>query len=123
VSYSQVDRKQPHAIEIYYKGQFTDSNFTETGTDSSGNADKAVPYPGREQLAAAGAALCDAEIGISKGGIARPKGSDYGYAALVPSQDVWTGQNLPDKGEGDQDVICVMWNRAAPSLPANTSGG
>jgi hypothetical protein len=79
--------------------------------------DDHTAYPDQERLKTAAQALC-----YSAESRARAiSGTDV--AALIPSQKLWEGKNLPDGYSADRDVICLRWIGGGQIGPAPTSTG
>ena len=113
--YQNVDCSKPHDLELYYETDMVNSTFSKYGADGNGP----IPYPG-DELAALARHLCWADRLI--GPWANPAGSAYTYAALIPSQDLWTGApDLPTDWKADHTVRCVMVNTGGKQLPGDVS--
>ena len=112
LNYNLVDCKNTPDLELYYKSSLVNSSFSGFAANGGTNA----PYPGVDELKALGRQLCWADRKLEPN--ADPAGSSYQYAALIPSEDLWTGANLPTNGRADQEVLCVMWN-PGKQLPAD----
>ena len=76
-----------------------------------------VPYPGVAELTALAKQLCWADRLI--GPWADPGGQRLHYYALIPSEDLWNGENLPKDWKSDQNIYCVMTNSAG-QLPGDS---
>jgi eukaryotic-like serine/threonine-protein kinase len=111
--YSFGSCSDPHSVEVYYKDSLVDSTFSKFGTD--GNA--TPPFPGEQALRTLGQNLCWTDRWLSK--TTDLTGGKYKYAALIPSKDLWTGNNLPTGRNADQTVYCVMWSAGPGGLPAD----
>jgi serine/threonine protein kinase len=109
-TYQSAQCTNSHDVEVYYQTSFVSSSFSNFGT---GNP---VPYPGLEQLTALAKQLCWTDRLI--GPYANPKGSNYSYYAVIPTEDLWSGHNLPSDSSADQNIYCLMTNSAG-QLPAD----
>ena len=49
---------------------------------------------------------------------ADPAGSHYNYYALIPSENLWNGKDLPKNWSANQNISCVMTNTAG-QLPGD----
>jgi eukaryotic-like serine/threonine-protein kinase len=111
-TYQSADCKSAHDLELYYETSVTDSTYSQYGTDGNGP----IPYPGVAELTALGKQLCWADRLI--GPWADPAGSDYDYYALIPSENLWNGKNLPKNWNVNQNIYCVMTDSAG-QLPGD----
>ncbi|NUP45850.1 MAG: serine/threonine protein kinase [Catenulispora sp.] len=114
--YQNVDCTKPHDLELYYETDMVNTSFSKYGSDGNGP----IPYPGAA-LAALAKQLCWADRLI--GPWAKPAGSAYTYAALIPSEDLWNGApDLPPDWKADHTLRCVMVNTGGRQLPGDVSG-
>jgi len=111
-TYQTTQCSNSHDLEVYYSTTITSSSFSRYGTDGNGP----IPYPGVDQLTALAKEICWTDRLI--GPHASPEGSDYDYYALIPTADLWSGQNLPKDWNADQNIYCLMTNSAG-QLPGD----
>ena len=111
-TYQDAECKSAHDLELYYVSSVTNSSYSQYGTD--GNSP--IPYPGVAALTALGKQLCWTDRLI--GPWADPAGSHYDYYALIPSENLWNGKNLPANWTVNQNIYCVMTNSAG-QLPGD----
>ena len=111
-TYQDAECKGAHDLELYYQTTVTNSSYSQYGTDGNGP----IPYPGIAELTALGKQLCWADRLI--GPRADPAGSHYDYYALIPSENLWNGKNLPANWSVNQNIYCVMTNTAG-QLPGS----
>jgi hypothetical protein len=111
-TYQDAECKSAHDVELYYETPVTNTSFSQYGSDGNGP----IPYPGVAELTALGKQLCWADRLI--GPWADPAGSDYNYYALIPSENLWNGKNLPKDWTVNQNIYCVMTNSAG-QLPGD----
>ncbi|MEY9927223.1 hypothetical protein ABH926_001848 [Catenulispora sp. GP43] len=111
-TYQDAECKSAHDLELYYVSSVTNSSYSQYGTDGNGP----IPYPGVAALTALGKQLCWTDRLI--GPWADPAGSHYDYYALIPSENLWNGKNLPTNWTVNQNIYCVMTNSAG-QLPGD----
>jgi hypothetical protein len=111
-TYQTTQCSNSHDLEVYYATTITSTSFSKFGTDGNGP----IPYPGVDQLTALAKQICWTDRLI--GPHAAPEGSDYDYYALIPTADLWSGQNLPKDWNADQNIYCLMTNSAG-QLPGD----
>ena len=111
-TYQDAECKSAHDVELYYQTAVIDSSYSQFGADGNGP----IPYPGVAELAALGRQLCWTDRLI--GPWADPAGSDYDYYALIPSENLWNGKNLPANESANQNIYCVMTDSAG-QLPGD----
>ena len=111
-TYQTTQCSNSHDLEVYYQTTVTSSSFSKFGSDGNGP----IPYPGVDELTALAKQICWTDRLI--GPYANPKGSHYNYYALIPTADLWSGQNLPKDWNADQSISCVMTNSAG-QLPGD----
>ena len=113
-TYQSAQCSSSHDLELYYQTALITSTFSQYGANGNGP----IPYPGVDQLTALAKQMCWTDRLI--GPWANPKGSHYNYYALIPSNDLWNGQNLPSDWTASQDILCVMTNNVG-QLPGDVS--
>ena len=114
--YQDAECKSPHDLEIYYQTDLLNSSYS--NGNGPGQSSK-VPYPGVSELAALAQQLCWADRAVAPW--SDPKNSQYSYYALIPSQNLWTGKNLPDGWNADDKISCLMTNASGQQLPGDVS--
>ncbi|NUR28247.1 MAG: serine/threonine protein kinase [Catenulispora sp.] len=113
-TYQGVDCSKPHDLEQYYQTAAVNTDYSRFDSDGT------VPYPGVDELTTLAKHLCWADRLISPW--ADPSGNGYTYAALIPSEDLWSGApELPKDWHADRSVYCLMWNVPGPQLPGDVS--
>jgi serine/threonine protein kinase len=114
-TYQSTDCTKPHDLELYYLTDVVSTGFSKYGSNGNGPA----PYPDVAQLTALAKQTCWLDRSISPYG--DPAGSRYTYYALIPTPDLWTGQNLPGDWHADQHITCLMANAPGLQLPGEPS--
>jgi hypothetical protein len=111
-TYQDADCSKPHDLEKYYQTGLVDPNYSHYGSDGNGP----VPY-NLDELKTAARELCWTDRLMSPWAT---KGT-YQYIALVPSQNLWDGKNLPNGMLADRNVYCFMVNTSGQQLPGDAS--
>ncbi|MBS2550084.1 serine/threonine protein kinase [Catenulispora sp. NL8] len=111
------DCSGPHDVELYYQTDMINPPY-DNNDATSDSPD--VPYPGVAQLTAMARQMCWADRQMTAAWT-DPKGSQYSYFALIPSENLWTDKNLPSGWGPDDKVSCLMTNAPGKQLPGDTS--
>ncbi|WP_228554693.1 serine/threonine-protein kinase [Catenulispora pinisilvae] len=116
-TYQNGDCTKSHDLELYFQTDLISSTFDYV----SGSTDSPkVPYPGVAELTSLARQLCWSDRAMTQSWTA-PKNSEYTYYALIPSQNLWDGKNLPSDWTPDDQVSCLMTNATGQQLPADMS--